>query len=369
MAHPLPYARRLIRQLPADPSSMLLESKSYRDPTFIVLYLEQCDEVVFRDPRKGLRWAKPALELVLSFDEQATPETSAVLKRTLVVRAYATLGSACRATCAFADADAAYQKALAIVRAEEIPSVDEANVNVRLAVLRSCQEKGDEALKLVDKAILVYRKHKHQSLGDALAIRGYILNTTRDYPQAIECLHEALEISEPRKSSPAAQRVYYAASHELAYVVAHTSSIGDLGSAIKAANHARSLIQHLRDSPYKAALDWIVGKAALRLGSTRLAERKYQAARHEFIRLKLPYQLALLGLDISVLYCQEGRWQELEDLAAETYQYFRTLSGNTAALGSLRLWLDAIRAQDLTDKVIEEVQTTLESQVNCRSRG
>ena len=368
MPHTLHYARKLVRQLPSDPSTVLLERRSYLDETFIRLYLQTCDEHIFRDPWKGLRWAKPAPGLALDYEAYFTPETSEVVKRSLVVRSYAALGSAHRATNGLEDADAAYRMALEIVDSEDLPGVEKANVDHRLAVLRMCQERGEEALALIDGATTVYRRIGHSNLGDALAIRGYILNEAREFTKAIECLREALEISEPKKRTKAARRVHYAATHELAYAVAHTSNIDDLGDAIKAANHAKSRIRHHRESPHKAALDWIVGRAALRLGSTRLAERRYKSARHEFIRLRLPYELALLDLDISVLYCQEGRWEELEKVAAETYQYFRTYSGSTSGLAALTLWLNAVRAQNLTENVVDEVRAELQSQGRCRGK-
>ncbi len=56
MPHSLSYAKRLLRELPDD-LTVLLERKKYWDTTFLGLYLDHCDAVLFDRPLDGLELA------------------------------------------------------------------------------------------------------------------------------------------------------------------------------------------------------------------------------------------------------------------------------------------------------------------------
>ncbi len=50
-----------------------------------------------------------------------------------------------------------------------------------------------------------------------------------------------------------------------------------------------------------------------------------------------------MSLDLATLYHVLGRWEDLEDIAAETFRRFRLLSGNTQAVAALSMCADAVR--------------------------
>ena len=52
-----------------------------------------------------------------------------------------------------------------------------------------------------------------------------------------------------------------------------------------------------------------------------------------------------VGLDLAALHRDNGEWPELEAIAADTYQRFKRLSGNTEAVAALSLCVTAARAR------------------------
>ena len=93
------------------------------------------------------------------------------------------------------------------------------------------------------------------------------------------------------------------------------------------------------------------------------AERLFRRARQGFLELGAPFELALVGLDLSELLKREGRWSELEDLAAETFESDCLLSADTESIAALSLWMDAVRAKKLDDGVVADVRLKLEQRM------
>ena len=52
-----------------------------------------------------------------------------------------------------------------------------------------------------------------------------------------------------------------------------------------------------------------------------------------------------MSLDLCLLHQEHGEWPELKVLAADTYQRFQMLSGNTQAVAALSLCVHAARAR------------------------
>ncbi len=64
----------------------------------------------------------------------------------------------------------------------------------------------------------------------------------------------------------------------------------------------------------------------------------------------------LVSLDLAALHRDNGEWPELEVIAADTYQRFRRLSGNTEAVAALSLCVTAARDRRGVDAAIASAQ-------------
>ncbi len=56
------HAQKLLREMPDDPEE-LLNRPNYRDPVFLDVYFEHCYDVIFHEPRAGLKHARVAFQL------------------------------------------------------------------------------------------------------------------------------------------------------------------------------------------------------------------------------------------------------------------------------------------------------------------
>ncbi len=371
MAHTKKHAQKLLRDMPEDPEE-LLARPNYWDPQFLEVYFEHCDEVLFDDPRAGLKLAEVALRLALAALEpdpggDATPETKKPpadaeqlrWSRELQVRSYVTHASALRATGQLGAAEATYGTARRLAEDGIRPS-EEARLKIRLAVLRIDQHKLDEAHELCQEAIEVYESAKdRRRLATAYTILGLAQCTAGDFYEAIESFGEVL-------ANPAAdERASHAAVFNLAYAFTHSTDPGAVVTAQRWIAKARKAIRNQRRTLLRNKLTLIEGKLYLKLGLDRHAERLFRRARNGFMNLGAPFELAMASLDLSTVLHREERWPEFEEMAAETYNRFRELSADTEATAALSLWMDGARTRKLKAKVIAEVSEKVQKRSSC----
>lgn len=360
MAHTLKHARRLLSELePHLPSGAerVLESRSYWDPGFFDLFLEYTEELIFREPQAGLEVAQVALRLVHTLPDGPTPKSRRV-HQTRMVRAYAVTGSASRVTRCLDSAEELFRKAAGFCRGAGAPRIAQAELCWRRAELRADQKRYGEALKLTRDSSRLYRAEGHlQGLGIALAIRGMVYALNRRFAEAVSTLSKALGTY---KLPPRAE---YSATHNLGCALAEADN-PDLAMAERHLHRARQMLGPRR-SVQKSRLYWIEGMIFLRRGSAFIerGEQRLLRALTGFLKFQVPYEIALVSLDLSTLLRFQKRWPELEELAAATYRGFRKLREDSQALAALKLWLDASRSRSLSEELIFEVKTTLEARM------
>ena len=178
------------------------------------------------------------------------------------------------------------------------------------------------------------------------------------YEEAIPCLGEALQLTNNKTS-----RTYHAAIHNLAAAFTQTRDRDALKSALRHIRAAKRLLRSHRRSLPKHKLTWIEGKLHVRIFLDLHAERLFRRARQGFLELGAPFELALVGLDLSELLKREQRWSDLQDLAADTFGRFRLLSADTESIAALSLWMDAVRMNQLDGDVVTDVRKKLEQRM------
>ncbi len=344
--HSLDWARRLLRKLPTDPES-LLKRQSYANPTFLPLFFEWLDDRIYHDPQAGLRWAKVAPDLALKTPAEPGPEGRQA-NRSRLVQAWGILGGAYRA-CGDHDAgDTAYSEALKIIASEAIPELVRADTDYRLSYLRACQGRAEEALELASGAVDTLRQADTVppvQLGQGLIAKGYVLaSELARYSQAVDAFGEALTLSGNGKESAAAERLHATACNNLAWALSDSGSLADQRTVLLYIRQAHRLLIGQVRSPARYRLFWLEAKVWDRLGSHAKAERLFHRALEGFEALQLPWEVALVGLDLAALLHLCGEFAELEKIARSTYQQFRLLSGaDRQTLAALSLWVDAVK--------------------------
>jgi tetratricopeptide (TPR) repeat protein len=86
---------------------------------------------------------------------------------------------------------------------------------------------------------------------------------------------------------------------------------------------------------------WVEGRLRAGLGERLEATAIFVEVQREFVRLRLPYDAALLSLELAVLWLEAGRTAEVRELALEMAWIFKAKRIAREALAALRLFCDA----------------------------
>ncbi len=362
MPHSEQWARRLLREMPANPEA-LLRNRKYADPVFLAFFLDHVEERIYRDPGAGLKLARVAPKLArLVPDEDRQTE-----HREQLALAHAVLAGAYRATGRPSVAESEFVRALEIADSASVSPSVRAQLYRRLAVLRACQKRFTEALALADRSVETFGKLKdHHGLTIATTTRGFVLNESGRFHEAIRSHGEALRLAgeairRAGRKQPAAGilRAHEAARINLALAASQVGSThpaqGYISAARRALRGKRRCIQRHR-------LRWIEGQVWLKAPHhLPRAKRAFQIARRGFLQLGAPWELALCSLDLATLYRAGERWAELEALAADTFGRFRELAADFEAIAALSLWVEAVEARRGVSAAIAAARETLEA--------
>ncbi|MCP3959661.1 MAG: hypothetical protein GY719_17570 [bacterium] len=361
------WARRLLREL-TNPRE-LLQRRRYRTAVFLGLFLDHVEEQVFRDPRAGLRLARFAPKLALLVPEAPGAEGRRHHREALL-RAHCMLAGAYRAAGLHAAAESEYELAQWVADSEAISPIARADLSARLAVFWARKDRFAEALALVAAAAAAYRAAgDRRRLAEAYGVRGYVLAEGRHLAQAVPWHGKALKLALSVKRTArdpadvaALARVIESARANMAHdVMQSSSSMATAGTALEYIRACHRELRGRRNSLTRHLLQWTEGKLLLRLSLDHRGERRLQTARRGFVRLQVPWEIALVSLDLAAVYRARRQWADLETLAADTFRRFRELCGDFEAIAALSLWVDAVEARDGAAAAIEAAREVLEA--------
>jgi tetratricopeptide (TPR) repeat protein len=315
-------------------------------------FVEACNELTFENPKEGLELARHAPALA----EKVAPGS----KRPALIHmtAYAVLGSAFRAVGNYRDADKAF--ATAALHSKTLSDLERAELKRRMTYLRLDQRRVDEARELIDEAIGSYRqdgdlKNRH-FLGCCYLARGNIHCETGSMGLAVVDYTESLNHIQLKRDP----KVYYSAVHNLAVALADCRDREALDRALQSLREAQQRVPYRGRHMAKFKLKWLMGLIYTVFGLTRHAVRLLYRARDGLIELGAAYEVALISLDLALVYLDECRpaW-EIEALAAETHRLFRDLSADQEALAALAIWRKAAAEKELTHQIVRTVRATV----------
>jgi tetratricopeptide (TPR) repeat protein len=109
---------------------------------------------------------------------------------------------------------------------------------------------------------------------------------------------------------------------------------------------------------------WVRARILRGLGKTRLAESLLLAVRDGFLAEGVPFDTALVSLEIAALYAEQGRTAELKKLAGEMLPVFSSLRVHREALAALSCLLQAIQTESVSAKLVAEVASFLRQAEN-----
>lgn len=335
------YARRLLLEALKQPERLLKERKFHKRAVFELL-LKHMNRLVGDSPDEALRLAE-----ILPGLAELIPGP----RKVHIAQAHALAGSAHRAVGDFRASERSYQQA----EAQDLPNIEFADVYRRKSYLRMEQGRLDQAFHLINRAIEIYRLEgdlfDRDALGCSLAARGHFHRLAGQKGEALIDYSAAVGLIDHR-TDPVG---YYGTLHNLSVLLVLEGTPHQVGTVLQQLSAAyRRFIGYSQRHLAKYKLRWLQGLGQARFGATRRAEVNYEIAREGFIELNAPLEVALVSLDLAGVYFDDGRWEELQEMATTTFQICKGLAATREMLAALALWGRAVQEEQLTHALLRQ---------------
>lgn len=268
-------------------------------------------------------------------------------------RTWAHIGNARRVRSDLVGSEEAFQKADARLRQGTQDAVERAIFLDCKSSLRRDQHRFEEAVRLTHRAASIFLQHGHRHrAGRSLVKMSTIHHMAGRIEAAMPLLYQALELIDPEEEP----RLLLCARHNL---IDNLADLGRFLEAQKLYRDTRPLYRDFPDGWVQNRRKWVRGKIARGLGQTRLAESFFEAARDGFLAEGIPYDTALVSLELATLYAEQARMADLRRLAREIMPIFSSLQIHREALAALAYLKQAIEAERVSLDLVTSVAAYL----------
>jgi tetratricopeptide (TPR) repeat protein len=271
----------------------------------------------------------------------------------LRARAWSMRGNALRLGSDLRGSSRCLTRALKLLEEGSGDPLEEARVCELFAALRSNQRRLEQAVRLQERALRLYRRAGHRDrLGKSMVDLASYNALAGDRGRAIDLVQEALELVDGERDP----HTVLAARHNLAVFLQES---GRLREALVVLAGARPLYQRLGDRSNLLRLRWLEGRLAREVGEPRLAEEAFEEVYRGFAE-EAPLDAARVALDLAMLYLQTGRAAEIPPLVRGVEQVFRAQEVESDALAAWLLLREAVERRKLHELLIKDVASRLE---------
>ncbi|HET9211660.1 MAG TPA: hypothetical protein VFR03_14735 [Thermoanaerobaculia bacterium] len=331
----------------AEQREMLLRnSRRFRTWGLLELLIDRSLETSIQDSRRGEELGRLALRVASLADAD---RYGADRLHDMKARAWSHIGNALRIQSDLQGADIAFRRGRNHL---ELGTGDLFELALFLdleASLRRGQRRFPDAMRLLKRAIALFSR-----LGDSHRVGRSLVNLSMIFlyserpEESIPVLHRAMRLIEP-ETEP---RLLLTARHNLILAL---TSLGHFLKAQRAYCEALPLYRAFPDAWTQNRRAWIRGRIARGLGQMAEAEALFVAARDGFLAEGIPYDTALVALELALLYAEQGRTLELKRLAAELMPVFASRQIHREALAALAFFQRAVEAERAEVEVVERV--------------
>jgi len=316
----------------------------YRSPFLVDLLLSECTRLVACDPTRALELAECAHAASLRIPHASFGGKWAI---TCTARATAHRGNALRAIGEITQGSRLIRTSREMLEQHgfDDPYV-EAELYGLVASVSKDQGAFDEALRHTDHVIATYSLIKEEHLvGRALVMKSTIYYYMSDITQALATTEDALA----RLDSTQDEALFLMAEHNR---ILYTVELGRFAEA-------RELVtdSDLSFTGTTAVLrhQWLLGKIAHGLGQLHSAENTFADVRKRFITAELPFDAALAGLDLALVFIDLGKTSKLRKIAEAMLPIFHAQDVERETIASLMLFQEAARQEVVTRSMVEEL--------------
>jgi len=354
-------APRLLARLLEQPEDrrlqLLLADEELHTWGLAQLLMRKCRELVHEEAHQALLLGEMAVLVAEQLPERSYDRD---WLGDLKARAWAVLGNARRVAGELTTAEVAFQRALALLEALAATGRPRVRAEVLdlLASLRREQGRFEQSLAALAEAEALYRQDGDSHLvGRILLKRAKTLEELGHLENVLAELQQVPELLDPQREPhlPAYVR------HNLVCCLAQMGRFQE----------ARESFEGLADlwpwpEVIQVRIQSLEAQIAAGLQEWESAEALFQQVRGWFVEHDLPFDAALISLDLGALYAEQGRAAELETLAAEVLPLFHSLRLGREAAASLILFQKAVEQKSLTAELLRELRHVVEARQKRR---
>jgi len=331
---------------PVEAREALLHEEAFQTWGLVELLVDRSWEESLQDPVLGGDLARLALRIG---DLLSPSRYRQDLVEDLRARAWVYLGNVRRLTSDLSGAEAAFSNAAAHLANGTGDPIERAILLDREASLRRAQRRFAEALDCATKATWTFlRNGETHRAGRSMVNLSLIHSYAGETEESIEVLLKALELIDARQDP----RTMLCARHNLAGYLAEA---GRYPEALRLFRGTRALYHDFPDAWTQNRRRWLKGRIDHGLGRTGPAETALRAARAGFLTEGIPYDTALVSLDLALLFAQQGRAGELKSLATEMIPLFASRHIHREALAALSFLQQALEAENATLDLVTRI--------------
>jgi tetratricopeptide (TPR) repeat protein len=309
------------------------------------LLLQKSREATFSDPTRGVELANLALRVVRHLGKAYDPSWVMDLR----ARCFAYLGNARRVLGELRSAEDAFVKAEGCMSRSTSGNLEvQAEILDLKSSLRRAQRRLDEALKLVDDSLGLYREvGEIHGAGKMILARVQTLKELGELEQAIQLLRGSPAEIDPSREP----RLFIYMRYNL---LGCLTLAGFYEEAAQLLPEVRDLFRETAQPLDLVRLRWAEGLIDLGLGRRGPAEAAFREVRREFLERFMGYDAALVSLDLARLFAQEGCTDDLKRLAAELMPIFESRDVHREAIVALLMFQRACEEERLTVELVQQ---------------
>ena len=310
------------------------------------LLLKKVREQVFSDPALAVETAHLAVRLAGHLGNSYHPDWVLELR----ARTFAHLGNAWRVLGELKAAEEAFLLAdECLARSGVDDSRTEAEVLSLKASLRLDQRRLEEAGDLIGHVSELYRQANEQTgLARTLLKKAKVLRESDDLPDAIDAVQQSLLEINPHQDP----RLFAYARFNLLHLLTISGRYEDAQLLLP---NVRRLLQDTAEPTDLLRLRWTEASIAHGLGRLAEAAQGYRAVQQDFLDLKKGLDAALVSLDLAALLLEQGRTEELKQLATEMVAVFESREVQREAMVALLLFQHACAEDRITGELLRQI--------------
>ncbi|HRC85343.1 MAG TPA: tetratricopeptide repeat protein [Thermoanaerobaculia bacterium] len=323
----------------------------FRNPVLVELLIRESRRQLASAPYEAYELAECACDVALRL---VPTELGRAWAMTAVARSHAHRANALRVTGDFRRASSLLSFSWEIFRREgNGDPLTEGELLELAAVLKRDQRRFGEAERLLAQALELYERCQQAGAIHRVGIlRGSVLFDAGQVESAIEITGEALAGLDPAREP----RLYLIAQHNL---VDFLQAMGRFREARQRLEEISPLYDRLANRGELLRRQWVEGRIARGLGDTAAAEQALNAARQGFLEQNLVFDAALVALDLALLRLEQGRSQEVRELAEEMVPIFLAQDVRREATAAVLLFQQAARNEAATGVMVSELMNRL----------